>query len=294
MTFEEFFTKKKIDLDRLRQAEPSLFSEFQDHFDLMGEKSFDHTKKFWFNKLRRRYHLKEAPKPGKEVIVSEEVSQIELLSSLTIDQMAFDEPLLNATDFSEEAKIQTKEINTSLGPKFTPRNIIAKSKETPEGEDTSEQITKGEATKAVGFKPRFKPKAPEEKEISKAEPTEPAHGNNGELPSSEEKPAYKPKFNLKSIPKKAEPELVASSDSNEENPTVDTPSEAEEKPAYKPKFNLKNIPKKAGYPASEPEAKAFSESKEAVPGTPEEHNEETKPAYKPRFNLRNIKPKSEE
>ena len=55
MTFEEFFKKKKINLQNLEQAEPGLFSEFKDHYEQMGEKSFDHTKKYWFNKLRLRF-----------------------------------------------------------------------------------------------------------------------------------------------------------------------------------------------------------------------------------------------
>jgi len=65
MTFEEFFIKKRIDLPALQKAEPSLFSEFKTHFSQMGEKSFDHTKKYWFNKLRRLYHLAPEIKPEK-------------------------------------------------------------------------------------------------------------------------------------------------------------------------------------------------------------------------------------
>jgi hypothetical protein len=57
MTFEEFFKKKRIDLAALQSGEPGLFSEFRKHFEQMGEKSFDHTKKYWFNKLRLQYHL---------------------------------------------------------------------------------------------------------------------------------------------------------------------------------------------------------------------------------------------
>ena len=57
MTFDEFFKKKRIDLAALEKAVPALFSEFKDHFERMGEKSFDHTKKYWFNKLRRQYQL---------------------------------------------------------------------------------------------------------------------------------------------------------------------------------------------------------------------------------------------
>jgi hypothetical protein len=58
MTFEEFFAKKKIDLEALHKEQPDLFNEFRLHFAEMGEKSFDHSKKFWFNKLRREYLLK--------------------------------------------------------------------------------------------------------------------------------------------------------------------------------------------------------------------------------------------
>lgn len=63
MTFEEFFLKKKIDLKPLAKEEPELFAEFWLHFAEMGEKSFDHTKKYLFNKLRHRYPLQEADIP---------------------------------------------------------------------------------------------------------------------------------------------------------------------------------------------------------------------------------------
>src|SRR5580658_6132124 len=65
MTFEDFFRKKKIDLPALQKAEPALFSEFETHFNQMGEKSFDHTKKYWFNKLRREFPLAVEPKTEK-------------------------------------------------------------------------------------------------------------------------------------------------------------------------------------------------------------------------------------
>jgi hypothetical protein len=66
MTFEEFLIKKKIDAIQLKAKESAFFSEFESHFLQMGEKSFDYSKKFWFNKLRRAYPLKEEPKPVKE------------------------------------------------------------------------------------------------------------------------------------------------------------------------------------------------------------------------------------
>jgi hypothetical protein len=70
MTFEEFFKKKRIDLAALEQAEPTLFSEFKIHYDQMGEKSFDHTKKYWFNKLRRQFPLAPEVKTEKPHIAN--------------------------------------------------------------------------------------------------------------------------------------------------------------------------------------------------------------------------------
>src|SRR5690606_25754528 len=57
MTFEEFFAKKKIDLTQLKRVQPALYEEFRGHYAQMGEKSFDHTKKYWFNRLRKEYLL---------------------------------------------------------------------------------------------------------------------------------------------------------------------------------------------------------------------------------------------
>jgi hypothetical protein len=77
MTFEEFLIKKKIDPVQLQSKEQSFFSEFESHFLQMGEKSFDHSKKFWFNKLRRTYHLKEEIKVVEIPAIIQEKSSIE-------------------------------------------------------------------------------------------------------------------------------------------------------------------------------------------------------------------------
>ena len=59
LSFTEFFTKKKIDLKALQIGRPDLYQEFDRDYALMGEKSFDHSKKFWFNRLRKDYLLQE-------------------------------------------------------------------------------------------------------------------------------------------------------------------------------------------------------------------------------------------
>ncbi|HEY0245856.1 MAG TPA: hypothetical protein VGC01_09855, partial [Mucilaginibacter sp.] len=75
MTFEEFFKKKKIDLIALEKGEPALFSEFKAHYSQMGEKSFDHTKKYWFNKIRRQFQLAPEIKTEKPKIENQLAEQ---------------------------------------------------------------------------------------------------------------------------------------------------------------------------------------------------------------------------
>lgn len=178
LTFEEFFTKKKIDLAQLQQAEPALFAEFKKDFEPMGEKSFDHSKKFWFNKLRRIYHLKEAPKPPKtEIEITEIASQAEPLESPTMEQ------------------------KPAYTPRFKP-SLAVKPAEAPapEASDAAEELTEQKPKPA--YQPRFKMQS-----ISKQEKTEetsiPQPETRDEQP--ETKPAaYKPKFNMKNIKPKSE------------------------------------------------------------------------------------------
>ena len=70
MTFEEFFRKKRIDLAALNAGEPALFSEFNVHYEQMGEKSFDYSKKYWFNKLRHQFPLAPEVKTEKPHIAN--------------------------------------------------------------------------------------------------------------------------------------------------------------------------------------------------------------------------------
>ncbi len=55
MRFEEFFEKKKINLQKLKEAEGDLFLKLSNEYAEMGAKSFDHYYKFLFNKWRRRF-----------------------------------------------------------------------------------------------------------------------------------------------------------------------------------------------------------------------------------------------
>ena len=138
MTFEEFFAKKKIDLTALQKADNSLYEEFKKHYMAMGSKSFDHTKKFWFNKLRKSYHLAETPIDKKEVqqaIVKEQQSvKAEATTTATGFKPRFKAPAPKKDVLSQESE--------------TPINRVEKISESAPDND-------GPA-KPTGFKPRFK------------------------------------------------------------------------------------------------------------------------------------------
>ncbi|WP_256012961.1 hypothetical protein [Desertivirga xinjiangensis] len=315
MTFEEFFAKKKIDLGQLEKAEPGLFSEFKSHFHLMGEKSFDHSKKFWFNKLRRLYHLAAQEKEAKPVQTAI-AAQAEPLSSPTMEQVP-----------SAPSEIKETSAASPIGkPAFKPRNIPVKNTEEVKPDMPAEETV---PVKKPGFRPRNLPSAdaqsvdsrPGQSEVSEKPSAEAASTSEVKQPyrpkfnvrnlpknpsgveeqtgsSTEEtaspepenkspeipgepKPAYKPRFNPKNVPvqKPAEEETDAAENAAEE------PSPEAPKPAYKPRFNAKNIP--AHKPAEDAPAAAENAAEDPSPEAP-------KPAYKPRFNAKNIKPKPEE
>jgi len=192
MSFEEFFRKKRIDLEALAKADPALFAEFRTHFENMGEKSFDHTKKYWFNKLRLQYHL--APE------VKEEKVQTAM-------------PPVQADTVGKPAVTSPAPATGGFKPRFKPgitktADIPVEQKaDTSVSEDVKPPETPAPAA-AVGFKPRFKagvtkPATPLEE--TKDEPS--ASAPPIEIPAeiSPTKPAYKPKFNMKNIkPKEGE------------------------------------------------------------------------------------------
>lgn len=248
MTFEEFFTKKKIDLVQLEKAEPSLYNEFKKHFTAMGEKSFDHTKKFWFNKLRRLYHL-SPPDKAVTQIETAIASQAEPLSSPTIEQKPaftprFKSANINKTEPGQEKQAEAKPV---AKPAFKPRNIPSKPDEPTDGEKQAE-TSDIPPVKTPGFKPRnIKPVAEES-----PKPKEPgAEDDQFEAPanpSPAKSPGFRPR-NIKSVASE-NAEDANRADSRPGQPAVSetpitNPKKQEEaaKQGYKPKFKLKNIPR---------------------------------------------------
>ena len=222
MTFEEFFIKKRIDLPALEKAEPGLFSEFKIHFFEMGEKSFDHTKKYWFNKLRHQFHLAPEVKIEKPVVTP------------PLAQPAIGESLPNPAAAPQPAK-------TGFVPRFKAGNIAKPSV----ADDKPVEAAPAPAPTPVkpGFTPRFKAA-----NIAKPAVTE---DKTEEKPTEAEvepaKPGFTPRFKAANMPKP-----IVAEDITEEKPTEEEPAPEEKpveattpKPAYKPRFNMKNIPPKA-------------------------------------------------
>ena len=265
MTFTEFFHKKKIDLVQLQNAEPGLFAEFKSHYNQMGEKSFDHSKKFWFNKLRKIYHLKVEPKPAKVIIELNPIaSQAEPLSS--------PEP----------------EVKKGFSPRFKAKTIVNHETIITE-EKTNLEEPKSEAdSPKPAFKPRFKPQMAKPLPISPidSEPNESIKKVEEEAKPEQTKPAYIPRFKAP---------VTEPIDHIPEEKIAD---EAEPKPVYKPRFKPQMV--KPSEPSIENEKTAESTPEEQVTELPMSDSdpvdiaqEAPKPAFKPKFTPRNFKPKSE-
>ena len=196
MTFEEFFKKKRIDLAAFQQGEPALFAEFKLHFEQMGEKSFDHTKKYWFNKLRRQFHLAPEEKPEKakienqlaEQTITEELSELSTPAPKAGFTPRFKAAVKPVEDKPETpvaanpAAAETEKLKVGFTPRFKagvtkPTEPVA----TENPEDKKEETPVVEDKPKVGFTPRFKAGV-----TTPAETAEISEGKKEETPFTEE------------------------------------------------------------------------------------------------------------
>jgi hypothetical protein len=271
MTFEEFFKKKKIDLAQLQIAEPTLFAEFKNHFELMGEKSFDHTKKYWFNQLRHKY----VPPPevkAEKVIIENQLAEQTIIESLT-------EPV-------------TPSPSAGFKPRFKAGATTKPAEEKPAGQP-EQSADKPEEPAApmpsAGFKPRFKAsmvsKPAEEKPAEEVTPT----AEEKPVDDTAPKPAvgFKPRFKASMVSKPAEEKNIEeATPAAEEKPVDDTAS----KPAvgFKPRFKASMVSK----PAEEKPAE------EVTPTAEEKLTDDTAPkpavGFKPRFKASMVAKPTEE
>lgn len=322
MTFEEFFNKKRIDLVALKAAEPNLFAEFEKHFTQMGEKSFDHTKKYWFNKLRLQYHLAPEQKPEK-IHLENQLAEQTIVETLTesipapstgfkprfkpgmarkpaqtsdVKDLPFTDSATSTPEVNEAA--QAKDQDPPFQQEKAAMQDIADN--TARTTDTGEVKAETPASKP-GFKPRFNIKmtqgdGPQTKDFDKeVEPEKSTNEPEGSSEPSTPKPAFKPRFKMQmAAPRLAEaeevkPEAEPAKEAIEPNPEVNV---AAPKPGFKPRFNMKAMaPKPDEAEAAKveelaEETKPIEEEKPVVEDAPTT----TKPAFKPRFNAKTTKP----
>ncbi|MGV8877837.1 MAG: hypothetical protein ACOH2A_02275 [Sphingobacteriaceae bacterium] len=233
MTFEEFFGKKKINLVALAEQEPVLFAEFLSHYGVMGPKSFDHTKKYWFNELRRRFPVPKEEKIILTAVNSETVvnNEVTATPAFQIEKQGF-KPMFNRrAAFAPAAEQQPEKAlpadatgredspaKPAYIPKFKPP---VKAISTTEAKSEQDQRTSAQQntpdipleTPNLEIKPAYKPRFNAAINIKKETPAQPAEANRKDLASQIEpakttateqvpqtdkpvvKPAYKPRFN---------------------------------------------------------------------------------------------------
>lgn len=233
MTFEEFFTKKRIDLVLLQRANPILYEEFRLHYAQMGEKSFDHTKKYWFNRLRKDFRLEVADIPKAKPVATGSAAAPEPAASVATARPAGFRPRFKPA--AAKAAEST--------PDSTPEAL-------PPQEETVAIKPPAPNAKPTGFKPRFKPgvtagtkpstdPSPDVPEAVGKQETEVAPSDKSATPAA--KPVgFKPRFKAGSTPV-GEPGKAPSSDggSEAEQPesTSGQPAAPVSKPVgFKPRF----------------------------------------------------------
>ncbi len=317
MTFEEFFIKKKIDLKALKAADEPLFEEFKAHYSAMGEKSFDHSKKFWFNKLRKSFHLAEEEtviaKPVEKQVTPDSSSET---SSIPTAKPAGFKPRFKAPSAAvkDEAQATSKQeiadsaestpdsIPTGFKPRF--KAGVTKAPDaaasTPASEETTDEATTA-APKPTGFKPRFKAGVTKAPDAAASTPA--SEETTDEASTSAPKPTgFKPRFKA-GITKaetadqtplsdtKDELKLDASIKAEPENNSTETQEPAASKPTgFKPRFKAGVTKTETAEQTQLPDTKEEIKLDASVKAEPENNSTETqepaasKPTgFKPRF-----------
>jgi hypothetical protein len=327
MLFEEFFKKKKINLAALQQDDEVLFSEFKDHYEQMGEKSFDHTKKYWFNKLRRKYPLPVEPKVEK-FKAENQIAEQTVTDTLTEPSTRNQAPDLGDSHVvADESKPAIPAPKLGFKPKFKLASPVppATAEEAPINDTAKDEDIPAETpitpAPKIGFKPRFKVgvtnatpanktpqpivEAPQEQENKSDALTNNTDSTTVDEPASPAKLGFKPRFKAGVTTTKPTEETKTEAENPEVKETQrEEPAESSELPSieipapklgFKPRF-------KAGVTNTKPtEEVVKTQEQETIkeePIAPEKQQTEKeqapKPAYKPRFTPNMIKRKPPE
>lgn len=294
MLFEEFFKKKKINLDILQKGEPELLSEFREHYAQMGEKSFDHTKKYWFNKLRRQYPLPPEVKEEK-VHIENKLAEQTVADTLT-------EPTPNA----EPAKLGFRpkfKAGTMAAPKPA-EDAAAAQPSLPEtakpatSEDTPPAEQTGTAPAKMGFKPRFKAGVTANPATEGSTPEEPKTEQAEATSESAEQPAklgFKPRFKAgvtTSKPAEESAGLEEPKAESAETPAEEPTGQPTAKLGFKPRFKAGVT---TGKPAEESAAQEEPKAESAETSAETTDQPTAKLGFKPRFKagVTTVKPAEE-
>jgi len=314
MTFEEFFIKKKIDLKALKAADGPLFEEFKAHYSAMGEKSFDHSKKFWFNKLRKSFHLKEEETPAAKPAVKQAVIDTPTdTSGAEATKPAGFKPRFKAaitpavdeaktTEAPDSAKTETDSAPTGFKPRF--KAGVTKAPDaaatTPASEETTEE-TAPSAPKPTGFKPRFKAGVTKAPDTAASTPAS-EEATDETAPSAPKPTGFKPRFKAgvtktetsEQVPQATPIEKISSEitiNTEPENNNPETQEPAASKPmGFKPRFKAGITKTETAEQTQLPDTKDEVSPDANVNAEPENNNSDTqepvsnKPTgFKPRF-----------
>src|SRR5690606_32918207 len=176
----------------------------------MGQKSFDHTKKFWFNKLRKQYALLEE----EETTAKDQAVSAEILETMSPDSAGI---------------VAASSKPAGFKPRFKAGTTNAEEPDKAPDAESKPVEPEVPSSKPAGFKPRFKARTTKAVEPDKSANAE-SKSAEMEVPSS--KPAgFKPRFKAGAT-KAVEPDKSPDAESKPVEPEV--PSS---KPAgFKPRF----------------------------------------------------------
>ena len=321
MLFEEFFKKKKINLVALNEADAMLFAEFKDHYEQMGEKSFDHTKKYWFNKLRRQFPLPAEPKVEK-FKAENQIAEQTVANTLTEPTPRDAAPDLSKVEppVNEQATPAAPAPKLGFKPKF--KTVV-----TPQPADDATPAPPAEANgipakeptsvppKKPGFTPRFKAgvtaaaqPAEENKDAPKAEEATVQNTETSVDESASTTPpkmGFKPRFKA-GVTSAAKPAEESTDDIKSDSSVTETPDQpvadttAPAKMGFTPRFKAGVTQAKPAGETVKPVEESEQEPKPQVPEQKAEAQEgEPAPAklgFKPRFKagVTNTKPAEEQ
>jgi len=265
MTFEEFFLKKKIDLDLFKRCKPDVFAEFVFHYEQMSEKSFDHTKKYWFNNLRNDYPLSDAKE--------QELKEIFKPKS---DAMSSQETV---EKFAENTQTPGTKVS-GFKPRFkAPLNSEGK---LTESDSPKPEISEFQPPKLAGFKPRFKAgmtaAAPKAGEPAKQEEISPEIQSLDEKLAVAKPAGFKPRFKAGITASAPQANEAEKSEAMKKESPIDEKSGVVKPAGFKPRF-------KAGVMASVPKIENEEKLEEVkLENSSGGKTEVTKPlGFKPRF-----------